>query len=118
MVAAGEASGTLHIAMDRVSTQLEKSSRTQALVKKAMIYPNAVFIIAIVITIVMLVVVIPSYETMFVDLGTELPAITKFYVAMSNGLINYWFIIVPVVAGIAAGIVYFSKTNAGKHFLA
>mgnify|MGYP001041128283 FL=1 len=116
MVAAGEASGTLHIAMDRVSTQLEKSSRTQALVKKAMIYPTAVFIIAIVITIVMLVVVIPSYETMFVDLGTELPAITKFYVAMSNGLINYWFIIVPVVAGSAAGIVYFSKTNAGKHF--
>lgn len=117
MVAAGEASGTLHIAMDRVSTQLDKSSRTQALVKKAMIYPIAVFIIAIIITVVMLVVVIPSYETMFVDLGTELPGITKFYVALSNGLINYWFIIVPVIAGIAIGIGYFAKTLAGKHFL-
>lgn len=116
MVAAGEASGTLHIAMDRVSTQLDKSSRTQALVKKAMIYPIAVFIIAIVITVVMLVVVIPSYQTMFVDLGTELPGITKFYVALSNGLINYWFIIVPVIAGIAIGISYFAKTLAGKHF--
>lgn len=116
MVAAGEASGTLHIALERVSTQLEKSSRTQALVKKAMIYPIAVFIIAIIITVVMLVVVIPSYESMFVDLGTELPAITKFYVALSDALINYWFIIIPVVAGIAVAIVYFSKTNTGKHF--
>ena len=77
MVAAGEASGTLHVAMERVSQQLEKSSKTQALVKKAMIYPVAVMIIAVIITIVMLVVVIPNYESMFVDLGTELPAITK-----------------------------------------
>jgi type IV pilus assembly protein PilC len=116
MVAAGEASGTLHVAMDRVSTQLEKSSKTQALVKKAMIYPIAIVIVAIVVTIVMLVVVIPNYESMFADLGTELPAITKFYVALSNGLINYWFIVIPVIAAIIAGIIAFSKTIAGKHF--
>lgn len=116
MVAAGEASGTLHIALERVSTQLEKSSRTQALVRKAMIYPIVVFVISIVITIVMLVVVIPSYESMFVDLGTELPGITKFYVAISHALVNYWYIIVLIVAGIAVGIVHFSMTNAGKHF--
>lgn len=116
MVAAGEASGTLHIAMERVSQQLEKSSKTQALVKKAMIYPIAVMIIAVVITIVMLVVVIPNYESMFADLGTELPGITKFYVALSDGVINYWFIIVPAVAAIAVGIVAFSKTDLGRHF--
>ena len=115
MVAAGEASGTLHIAMDRVSTQLERSGKTQAMVKKAMIYPIAVLVVAIVVTIVMLVVVIPSYESMFTDLGTELPAITKFYVAMSDGLKNYWFIIVPVIAAIVAGIITFSKTDLGKH---
>lgn len=116
MVAAGEASGTLHIAMERVSVQLERSSKTQAMVKKAMIYPIAVLCVAIVVTIVMLVVVIPSYESMFADLGTELPAITKFYVAMSNVIKNYWFIIVPVIAAIAAGIAAFAKTDAGKHF--
>lgn len=115
MVAAGEASGTLHIAMERVSVQLERSSKTQAMVKKAMIYPIAVLCVAIVVTIVMLVVVIPSYESMFADLGTELPAITKFYVAMSNAIKNYWFIIVPVIAAIAAGIAAFAKTDAGKH---
>lgn len=116
MVAAGEASGTLHIAMDRVSTQLDKSSKTQALVKKAMIYPIAIMLVAIVVTIVMLVVVIPNYESMFADLGTELPAITKFYVAMSDGLIHYWFIIVPIIAAIIGGIIFFSRTMFGKHF--
>jgi type IV pilus assembly protein PilC len=115
MVAAGEASGSLEIAMQRVATQLERSNKTQAMVKKAMIYPIAVCIVAVVVTIVMLVVVIPNYESMFKDLGTELPAITRFYVAMSNGIINYWFIIVPVVALMVFGIISFSKTDLGKH---
>ena len=115
MVAAGEASGTLHIAMERVSVQLERSSKTQALVKKAMIYPIAVFLVAIVVTIVMLIVVIPSYETMFADLGTELPAITQFYVGLSNFVTTYWFILLPVVAGIVVGIMAFAKTDIGKH---
>lgn len=115
MVAAGEASGTLHVALERVSIQLEKSNKTQSLIKKAMIYPIAVFLVAIVVTVVMLVVVIPSYETMFADLGTELPGITKFYVSLSKMLINYWFIIVPIVAGIIGEIIAFAKTQAGKH---
>ena len=115
MVAAGEASGTLHVALERVSIQLEKSNKTQSLIKKAMIYPIAVFLVAIVVTVVMLVVVIPSYETMFADLGTELPGITKFYVSLSKMLINYWFIIVPIVSGIIGGIMAFAKTQVGKH---
>lgn len=116
MVAAGEASGSLEIAMDRVATQFEKNSKTQAMVKKAMIYPIAVCIVAIIVTIVMLVKVIPSYEGMFADLGTDLPWITKLYVSLSHGIIDYWFIIVPIVAGIAFLIGSFAKTNLGMHF--
>ena len=116
MVAAGEASGSLETAMDRVATQLERSHKTQAMVKKAMIYPIAVCVVAIIVTIVMLVKVIPSYEDMFVQLNTELPWITKLYVNLSHGIINYWFIIVPVIAMIAFGIKVFAETNVGKHF--
>jgi type IV pilus assembly protein PilC len=116
MVAAGESSGTLHIAMERVSTQLEKSSKTQAMVKKAMIYPIAVLMVSIIVTIVMLVVVIPNYESMFVDLGTELPAITKFYVAISDAIINYWFLIIPAIVAVVVGIILFSRTLPGQHF--
>jgi len=71
MITAGEASGNLDIALERVSVQLENSARTTAMVKKAMIYPIAVLIVAIVVSIVMLVVVLPNYAAMFEDLGTE-----------------------------------------------
>ncbi len=116
MVAAGEASGNLEIALERMAVQFERSNKTQAMVRKAMIYPVVVCLVAIVVSVIMLVVVIPSYETMFVDLGTELPGITVMYVNMSNILRNYWFIIVPILGLVIFGIVYFSKTDAGKHF--
>ena len=64
----------------------------------------------------MLVKVIPSYEDMFSQLDTELPWITQFYVNLSHGIINYWFIIIPVIIAIVFGVRYFAKTNAGKHF--
>ncbi len=116
MVAAGEASGSLEIALERVATQLERSHKTQAMVKKAMIYPIAVCVVAIIVTIVMLIVVIPNYEDMFKDLGTELPWITQFYVNLSHGIINYWFIIIPVIIALVFAIRAFAKTDAGKHF--
>lgn len=116
MVAAGEASGSLEIALERVANQLERSHKTQAMVKKAMIYPMAVCIVAVIVTVVMLVVVIPNYEDMFKDLGTELPWITQFYVNLSHGIIDYWFIIIPVIIAIVLGIRAFAKTDAGKHF--
>ena len=49
-------------------------------------------------------------------LDTELPWITQFYVNLSHGIINYWFIIIPVIIAIVFGVRYFAKTNAGKHF--
>lgn len=115
MVTAGEASGNLDTALDRVSAQLERSAKTQSMVKKAMIYPIAVCIVAIVVAVVMLIVVIPNYASMFADMGTELPFITKMYVAMSNALIDYWFIIVPVVIALVISVSMFSKTDKGKH---
>lgn len=115
MVAAGEASGSLETALDRVAVQLEKNSKTQAMLKKAMIYPIVVCIVAVIVTIVMLVKVIPSYEDMFADLGTDLPWITKFYVNMSHGIRDYWFIIIPIIIALIIGIKYFAGTNLGKH---
>lgn len=115
MVSAGEASGNLDTALERVSEQLENSAKTQSMIKKAMIYPIAVCVVAIVVSIVMLVVVLPNYATMFADLGTELPLITKMYVAMSDFLIDYWFIIIPLVIALVVAVIMYSKTDSGKH---
>jgi len=116
MAQAGEASGSIDIAFERMAIQLEKSGKTQAIIKKAMIYPIVVLIVMVVVVIVMLVKVIPSYASMFADLGTDLPAITKGVQAVSNFIISYWFILTPVIIGIIIALVTYSKTNSGKHF--
>ncbi len=116
MVAAGEASGSLDVAMEREGTQLERTNHTQQLIKKAMIYPIVVCIVAIAVVIVMLVKVIPAYTEMFDDLGTELPALTKGVVAVSDFLQAYWFIIIPIIVGIVVLLRAFAATDSGKHF--
>lgn len=115
MVAAGEASGSLDVAMERMAIQFERSAKTRALVKKAMIYPAMVCCVAIVIVVVMLVVIIPSYTDMFADLGSDLPKLTKVVVTCSDFLRTKWFILLPALIAIIVGLVAFSSTNTGKH---
>lgn len=117
MARAGEASGSLETAMERMAIQFEKSAKTKALVKKAMIYPIVVMIVAIAVVIVMLVFVIPRYMDMFEELDTELPGITLAVVALSNFMQNYWFIIVPALVVAVFAIKTWAKTNSGKHVL-
>ncbi|MBO7357388.1 MAG: type II secretion system F family protein, partial [Lachnospiraceae bacterium] len=116
MVAAGEASGSLDLALERVAIQLEKTARTRAMVRKAMIYPIMVSIVALGVVIVMLLVVIPTYSELFKDLGTDLPAITKSVIGASEFLKTYWFIILLFVAGFIILIRYFKETYAGQKF--
>ena len=113
-IAAGEASGSLEVSLERMADQFEKSAKTQAMVKKAMIYPIVVAIVALVVVIVMLVKVIPAYTDMFNDLGTELPAITVAVVKASDFIINYWFILAPVIIAIVLGVKAYMKTPSGQ----
>lgn len=115
MARAGESSGSLETSMERMALQFEKSAKTRALVKKAMIYPIVVMIVAIAVVIVMLLVVIPSYTDMFEQLGAELPGITLAVIAMSDFLKNYWFIIIPVVIGVVFALKAYAKTYSGRH---
>ena len=116
MVEAGEASGSLDVALERMATQFEKSAKTSSMVKKAMIYPIAVCIVALAVVVVMLVVVIPNYATMFDSLGTELPALTKMVQAASNFIITKWFILVPAIIAIVVLVKMFAETDTGIHF--
>lgn len=117
MAKAGEASGSLEISMDRMAVQFEKSAKTQALIKKAMIYPIVVACVAVAVVIVMLVFVIPRYTDMFEELDAELPGITLAVVALSEFIQSYWFIILPIVIAIGVAISAWSKTLAGKHVI-
>lgn len=116
MVRAGESSGSLDTALERMSVHFEKASKTRALVKKAMIYPVVVICVAIAVIVVMLTVVIPNYTKMFADLGTDLPAITKMVQKLSDMLVQRWMIIVPAIGLIVVGIRTFANTDKGRHF--
>ncbi len=115
MVKAGEAAGNLEDAMDHMAMQFEKSAKTQALVKKAMIYPIVVALVAVGVVLVMLLFVIPRYMDMFEQLDTELPGITLMVVNMSNFIKNYWYILIPVIIAIAFAVKAYAATNSGKH---
>lgn len=118
MVTAGEASGSLDVAMERMSVQFETSSKNQGLMKKAMIYPIIVALVALGVIGVMLMLVIPSYSEMFETLDAKLPPITVAVLALSSFVQENWFgIIVGVSLTILIVKAYFT-TNSGQHLWA
>lgn len=118
MVAAGEASGKLEVAFDRMGTHFEKSAKLKAIMKKAAVYPMMIGLLAVIVIVVMLTFVIPRYSDMFNDLDTELPGLTLMVVAASDFLRYKWYIAIAVVAAVAAGFILFKKSDVGKEIFA
>lgn len=116
MVEAGEVSGSLEIALERMSIQFEKSAKTKGLVKKAMIYPIMILIVAFVVVIAMSILVVPKFAAMFEDMGTEMPAMTAAIVNFSDFILKKWYILLLIVAVAAFAIISFARSNAGKRF--
>ena len=118
MVAAGEASGSLEIALVRMADHFEKDNRMQAQIKSAMTYPVIVLIVAVAVVIVCMVMVIPNFTTMFDDMDIDLPVMTKVMVAISNFIIHKWYILIAVIVVVAVGVIVFKKSSTGEYFFA
>ena len=114
MVEAGEASGSLDIAFERLSVQFEKQAKVNGLVKRSLAYPIVIILVAIAVVIVMLVVVFPQFEEMFASLDSELPAITKLVQSMSNFVQSFWWLLAMIGAVIVLGIRTYGKTENGQ----
>lgn len=114
MVTAGEASGSLDIAFERMSEQFEKSARLQALIKKAMIYPIVVAVVAVAVVIVMLTFVVPTFMGMFADMEIDMPGITLAVVAASEYMQKRWYVVVGIMIAVVAFIAWFKKQPAGE----
>ncbi len=94
LVAAGEIGGILDTILSRLAAYIEKSMKLKKQIKGAMVYPITILSIALVVVGVILVFVIPTFAKMFADFGGELPAPTKFVIALSNFLIKYIAVII------------------------
>ena len=116
MVEAGEASGSLELAFDRMASQFEKEAKLKAMVQKAMIYPALVGIVSLIVIFVMIIVVIPNFENLFSQMDSELPAITRMMRVASFFLRNNLLWIFAIVVAIVAGIQMYKKTPQGQIF--
>jgi type IV pilus assembly protein PilC len=114
MVAAGEAGGILDTILLRLATFLEKNDALVRKVKGAMIYPGVIIAVAGIAIAVLLVFVIPTFETMFASANLELPLPTRVVIAMSGFLIGYWWAILAAVGAAWFGTKAYYRTPAGR----
>lgn len=114
LVEAGEASGTLDKALERISDQQEKDAEMMSKIRGAMIYPAIVLVVILGVMIFMLFTIVPQVEKLYHDLHQELPLISQIMVGTASFLLKFWWAaLIVLVAIIYFGIRYF-KTNDGK----
>ena len=116
LVAAGEMSGTLDVALARLATQDEKDASMMSKIKGAMVYPGIIFAVIIVVLAFMMIEVVPEVRKLYEDMDKELPKITEVLVQISDFFSNQWWIVLIVLGLIVYAINAFRKTKAGKNF--
>ena len=100
LVSSGEQSGSLETMLDRVATYKEKSEALKSKIKKAMTYPLGVVAVAMVVTGLLMVKVIPEFAEIFSSFGAELPAFTLFVIGISEWVQANWYIVVAIIIGV------------------
>jgi type IV pilus assembly protein PilC len=118
LVEAGEQAGALETLLDKIATYKEKTEALKKKVKKALFYPAAVMVVAIVVTCILLLFVIPQFESLFKGFGADLPAFTQFVINMSRALQDHGIFVALVIGGAGYAFFYFKKrSKAMREFL-
>ena len=115
LVAAGEASGTLDAALERIANQQEKDAELASKVRSAMIYPVIVILVMVAVVTFMLVSVLPQVQELYNGLpGAQLPFVTRFLLAISDFVISYWWVIIIVIAVTIFFTTRWARTIGGR----
>ena len=118
MTAAGEMSGNLETAFERLTTHFEKNNRLKSKVKGAMTYPIIILLVVLAVVVLLLIKVIPQFADMFADMGTELPGPTQMLVNLSNFMVHKWYIVAAIIIAVIVAIKGFGKTEVGSEVYA
>ncbi|PPC75675.1 type II secretion system protein F [Pokkaliibacter plantistimulans] len=97
LVMVGEQSGTLDHMLDRLASYKEKTEALKAKIKKALTYPIAVIVVAIIVTAILLIKVVPQFESLFKGFGADLPVFTQFVVNLSRALQEWWWVVLGIL---------------------
>src|SRR5689334_2881287 len=111
LVEAGEQAGALETLLDKIATYKEKTEALKKKVKKALFYPSAVLAVAVIVTVILLIFVIPQFESLFKGFGADLPAFTQFVINMSRWLQANGVFFGAVVGGCVYAFIYFHKRS-------
>jgi type IV pilus assembly protein PilC len=111
LVEAGEQAGALESLLDKVATYKEKTEALKKKVKKALFYPTAVLVVAIIVSVILLIFVIPQFEELFKGFGADLPAFTQMVVNLSKFVQTKGIFVAAAIAGAGYAFVYFKQRS-------
>ena len=111
LVQAGEHAGILDTILDKIAIYKEKTESIKGKIKKALFYPTAVIAVAFIITAVLMIFVIPMFETLFAGFGADLPAITRFVINLSAFFQKWWWALFGGIGLSIYGLVEFKKRS-------
>jgi len=114
LVSSGEQSGALETMLDRIAIYKEKTEALKAKIKKAIKYPVAVLIVAAIVTAILLIKVVPTFQDLFGSFGAELPAFTQMVINMSDWLQTWWWAVLLIL--VATGIAFTEAKKRSQAF--
>jgi type IV pilus assembly protein PilC len=118
LVKAGESAGVLDTVLDTIATYKENIENIKGKIKKAMFYPAAVLSVAVIVSCILLIFVIPQFETVFKGMGADLPAFTQMLINMSRFMTSYWWLMLLIFVGSIFGIItLYKRSERFAHFV-
>ncbi len=116
LVKAGEGAGVLETVLETVATYKENIEALKGKIKKALFYPAMVMAVALVVSSILLVWVVPQFEDVFKGFGAELPAFTQMIVSASRFMVAYWWLLLIVLVGTITGFIFaYKRSPAMQH---
>nr|WP_229659180.1 type II secretion system F family protein [Luteimonas terricola] len=116
LVKAGEGAGVLETVLETIATYKENIETLKGKIKKALFYPATVVAVALIVSAILLVFVVPQFEAVFQGFGADLPAFTQMIVTASDFLVAWWWLVLFIVVGtIFALIFFFKRSPAFQH---
>lgn len=118
LVRAGEGAGVLETVLDTIANYKENIEALKGKIKKAMFYPVMTIAVAIIVSAILLVFVVPQFEETFKGFGADLPAFTQLIVNASRFMVSYWWaVLIAAVGAIGAFIYAYKRSPSFQHFL-
>jgi type IV pilus assembly protein PilC len=118
LVEAGEHAGALETVLEKIATYKEKTEALKKKIKKALFYPAAVLAVAVIVTVILLIFVIPQFESLFKGFGADLPAFTQFVIAMSRWMQdNGWMLLIVLVAAAFTFGYFYKRSRPMRQFI-